>query len=79
MGNFLREVLLPLLTGKKTVTKFDAWGMNVNVSITPGLYDPRKFDKDLMDAALKAAVTKAVGDAFVDWERKRRETPDSGH
>jgi hypothetical protein len=58
--NFWKDIIVPLVTGKKTITRFEAGGFNVRIAILPGVNNPREFDRERLDAALKEAMDNVL-------------------
>jgi len=68
--NIWKDLVLPALTGKKTIAKFEAGGFNVRIAILPGVNDPRQIDKERMEAALKEAMQNVLAELAAEAAKK---------
>lgn len=69
--NILKDILLPALTGKKTVAQFDSHGFHVRFVLMRGVNDPRELDKEHLDAAIKEATEKVLIELLTKLAEKK--------
>ena len=58
--NFWKNIIRPILLGKKTVTKLEVGHFDVRIAIIPGISDPSELNKERLDTLLKEALQEAL-------------------
>lgn len=58
--NWLTDIIIPALTGKKTIVKFSSGDYDIRLAILGKVNGPADFDQERMESAIKEAMHSAL-------------------
>jgi hypothetical protein len=70
--NILTDIIIPALTGKKTIVKFSSGDYDIRLAFLGKVNNaPEDFDEERMTAALKEGIQKTLAQFIAEDKSKR--------
>ena len=72
--NILTDIIIPALTGKKTIVKFSAGDYDIRLAILGKVNAPAEFDQERMESAIRGAMHHALEQFVTEEMAKKADT-----